>query len=173
MTSLTVVLTLSHFTYNLLFVLMDSFNDSDSHHFRVLYFCLTICLGKLLLNNLSKVEWNRLNDSCAFPEIYRDSQSIYCLLRHISLHDYCVHFRNLKWVVNVDNRKVIWNIRVDYTLYGESLITCEFVNMLSTRVAECFFTRVALRWRHNGGDSVSNHQPNDCLLNRLFGRRSK
>ena len=30
-----------------------------------------------------------------------------------------------------------------------------------------------LRWRHNGGDSVSNHQPNDCLLNRLFGRRSK
>ena len=31
----------------------------------------------------------------------------------------------------------------------------------------------ALRWRHNGGDSVSNHQPHDCLLNRLFRRRSK
>ena len=30
-----------------------------------------------------------------------------------------------------------------------------------------------LRWRHNGGDSVSNHQPHDCLLNRLFRRRSK
>ena len=28
---------------------------------------------------------------------------------------------------------------------------------------------VTLRWRHNGGDSVSNHQPNDYLLNRLFG----
>ena len=27
----------------------------------------------------------------------------------------------------------------------------------------------ALRWRHNGSDSISNHQPNDCLLNRLFG----
>ena len=24
-----------------------------------------------------------------------------------------------------------------------------------------------------GGNSASNHQPNDCLLNRLFGRRSK
>ena len=30
-----------------------------------------------------------------------------------------------------------------------------------------------LRWRHNGQDSVSNHQPHDCLLNRLFRRRSK
>ena len=30
-----------------------------------------------------------------------------------------------------------------------------------------------LRWRHNGRDSVSNHQPHDCLLNRLLGRRLK
>ena len=32
---------------------------------------------------------------------------------------------------------------------------------------------VKLQWRHNGRDSVSNHQPHDCLLNRLFRRRSK
>ena len=30
-----------------------------------------------------------------------------------------------------------------------------------------------LQWRHNGLDSVSNHQPHDCLLNHLFRRRSK
>ena len=30
-----------------------------------------------------------------------------------------------------------------------------------------------LQWRHNGRDSVSYHQPNDCLLNGLFRRRSK
>ena len=30
-----------------------------------------------------------------------------------------------------------------------------------------------LQWRHNGRDGVSNHQPHQCLLNRLFGRRSK
>ena len=30
-----------------------------------------------------------------------------------------------------------------------------------------------LQWRHNGRDGVSNHQPHDCLLNRLFRRRSK
>ena len=30
-----------------------------------------------------------------------------------------------------------------------------------------------LQWRHNGHDSVSNHQPHDCLLSRLLRRRSK
>ena len=32
---------------------------------------------------------------------------------------------------------------------------------------------MALHWRHNGHDSVSNHQPHGCLLNRLFRRRSR
>ena len=30
-----------------------------------------------------------------------------------------------------------------------------------------------LQWRHNEHDGVSNHQPHDCLLSRLFRRRSK
>ena len=34
------------------------------------------------------------------------------------------------------------------------------------------FSGCALRWRHNEWDGVSNHQPHDCLLSRLFGRRS-
>ena len=29
----------------------------------------------------------------------------------------------------------------------------------------------ALHWRHNGRDSVSNHQPHDCLFNRLYQRK--
>ena len=33
--------------------------------------------------------------------------------------------------------------------------------------------RHTLRWRHNEQHSVSNHQPHDCLLNRIFRRRSK
>ena len=35
------------------------------------------------------------------------------------------------------------------------------------------FVPDTLQWRHNECDSVSNHQPHDCLLNRLFRRRSK
>ena len=30
-----------------------------------------------------------------------------------------------------------------------------------------------LQWRHNELDGVSNHQPHDCSLNRLFRHRSK
>ena len=32
---------------------------------------------------------------------------------------------------------------------------------------------ISLRWHHNGRDCVSNHQPHHCLLNSLFGCRSK
>ena len=34
-------------------------------------------------------------------------------------------------------------------------------------------TFVSLQWRHNGRDSVSNHQPCECLPSRLIRRRSK
>ena len=36
-----------------------------------------------------------------------------------------------------------------------------------------FYLPVSLQWRYNVCDGVSNHQPHDCLLNRLFRRRSK
>ena len=36
-----------------------------------------------------------------------------------------------------------------------------------------FHWHLSLRWRHNDHAGVSNHQPHDCLLNRLFRRRSK
>ena len=38
---------------------------------------------------------------------------------------------------------------------------------------QAFCSSFALQWRHNGRDSVSNHQPHDCFLKRLFRHRSK
>ena len=35
------------------------------------------------------------------------------------------------------------------------------------------FSVQSLQWRHNGRDSVSNHQPCECLLSRLIRRKSK
>ena len=32
---------------------------------------------------------------------------------------------------------------------------------------------ITLQWRHNGRDGISNHRHPNCLLNRLFRRRSK
>ena len=37
----------------------------------------------------------------------------------------------------------------------------------------CYDVILALHWRHNDHVGVSNHQPRDCLLNRLFRRRTK
>ena len=36
-----------------------------------------------------------------------------------------------------------------------------------------YLRQCSLRWRHNERNSISNHQSHDCLLNRLFTRRSK
>ena len=48
-------------------------------------------------------------------------------------------------------------------------------NSFEDRAADeiCGYPTSTLRWRHNGYDSVSNHQPRDCFLNRLFKHRSK
>ena len=39
--------------------------------------------------------------------------------------------------------------------------------------AHKFKSSQTLQWRHNKHDDVSNHQPHDCFLNRLFRQRSK
>ena len=56
-------------------------------------------------------------------------------------------------------------------------IRCSAVRQVSLLVqnGQCTLhsRHITLQWRHNGHDSVSNHQPHGCLLNRLFRRRSK
>ena len=46
-------------------------------------------------------------------------------------------------------------------------------HIISYFASHDFETVISLHWRHNGRDSISNHQPHACLLNRLFRRRSK
>ena len=43
----------------------------------------------------------------------------------------------------------------------------------SSLPTEDTLARNALQWHHNERDDVSNHQPHDCLPNRLFRYRSK
>ena len=60
----------------------------------------------------------------------------------------------------------IWNMWVDFRLWCNE-------NTLTFRSIAACNSPAPLRWRHNGHDNVSNHQPHHCLLNRLFRRRSK
>ena len=51
--------------------------------------------------------------------------------------------------------------------------TAPWSRCMSTRCPCPCNTPHTLQWRHNGQDGVSNHQPHDCLLNRLFRCRTK
>ena len=57
---------------------------------------------------------------------------------------------------------------------GDLKLQC--ANYDATKHHMCFAKQPwknSLRWRHNGCDSVSNHQPRECLLRRLIRRTSK
>ena len=57
-------------------------------------------------------------------------------------------------------------IQSELPLTIQSQVISFAIRTSSTRIS-------SLQWRHNGRDGVPNHQPRDCLLNRLFGCRSK
>ena len=63
--------------------------------------------------------------------------------------------------------------------YMHHLVSMRYADLTCTAICNyaiynyCSLFPTSLQWRHNGHDSVSNHQPHDCLLNYLFGRRSK
>ena len=48
-----------------------------------------------------------------------------------------------------------------------------FTWWLGTRSVSSHYWGIPLQWHHNGCDGVSNHRRIDCLLSRLFRRRSK
>ena len=52
-------------------------------------------------------------------------------------------------------------------LFGPSSLKYDSSHLLNVK------NNRSLQWRHNERDGVSNHQPHDCLLKRLFRRRSK
>ena len=56
-------------------------------------------------------------------------------------------------------------------LWGHPHVIADFNPIV--RIVLTDFILESLQWRHIGRDSVSNHQPHDCSLNHLFGRRSK
>ena len=75
---------------------------------------------------------------------------------------------------------------ISRNVYFIQTLKFDFVNVLETSPnysvdwTLCTFliyrgnlTSSSLQWRQNGRDSVSNHQPHDCFLFRLFRHRSK
>ena len=71
-------------------------------------------------------------------------------------------------------QKLLWvrNTKIKVTLL---LLVIQSRHKLANLRPELVLTQeqYALQWLHNGCVGVSNHQPHECLLNRLFRRRSK
>ena len=76
-----------------------------------------------------------------------------------------------------DSLMYLWMLSFT-TCWTNSWITFDFYRRRDTYVTlllyciSSLFLKTLL-WRHNEPDGLSNHQPHDCLLNRLFGHRSK
>ena len=89
-----------------------------------------------------------------------------------------------RWLVNSPHKgPVTWKMfpfddimyaRVICFSYGSSHIhILQLIETLHFMYNLLGGAQITLLWRHNGRGSISNRQPHDCLLNRLFRRRSK
>ena len=75
---------------------------------------------------------------------------------------------NYNWITSRNTRRAISYFNRNF-FYGMLLHILFSESNWVHRIRRIY----SLRWRHNGLDSVSNHQPPGCLLNRLFRRKSK
>ena len=114
------------------------------------------CKPMLINYHISATEINRMHGFCI--------SLISCLFKKMVLERY--HPR-VHWYV-VLLMHIVLSIS---TLY--SGITWRTVGQSWNSNPEWHGWYIALHWRHNDHDGVSNHQPHDCLLNRLFRRRSR
>ena len=115
----------------------------------------------------------------------------YCFGLNVSKRKYCVYatfqydtsvFGKLCvwWVCILCNKYIFFNLftsllNILFMLYTQHWLVIFYLLVPVLKHVNLIWPSLisALQRRHNGRDGVSNHQPYDCLLNRLFRRRSK
>ena len=116
-----------------------------------------------------KISWFLFNETFdAFKNVFRIMSAI--LFRHQKLMNVC-------WNKIIILLSCICND--EYTFRGLFLEqTYNFYNYMYMYIVNYIILittlgTMTLQWHHNERDGVSNHRRLDCLLKRLFGRRSK
>ena len=62
---------------------------------------------------------------------------------------------------------------IKYEIYQGEVKWGYSIHNTSRTTGKLTFFEILLGWRHNEHDGVSNHQPHDCLINRLFKAQTK
>ena len=96
-----------------------------------------------------------------------DDTALSCFVMLWSYNQHSIDF------YDIFSRFSHWVARQSYDWYNWSNVSKVTLKMGKNGAVTNNKTRIALLWCHNGRDGVSNHQPHQCLLNRLFRRRSK
>ena len=104
---------------------------------------------------------------------------------YLPSHMYLFHKSRIEsswlWGPNVQKPLYQFPHLQTFVLNSADFLTCHFeteggeTNLSPSDVVEerARSTSWPLQWRHNERNGVSNHQPHDCLLNRLSRRRSR
>ena len=135
-----------------------------------------------ILNRILDLAWPKL------MKLTLEQQYMLSVL-HSQYHAcWCTVDSKSKWInkngIDSEARNIPSPASEVLTLWSQDEICAVFWEMIYHLVLKllCFDWNIAvgtqnneisLRWRHNERDGVPNHQPHDCLLNRLFRHRSK
>ena len=112
---------------------------------------------------------------CRMRNFFR-SQSLKCWYIKRNNHQSFISHVFYPWVSAI---YFTWTMSCVHSLYlftccvGYVIISQFDRSNIFALVTDICMHGYSLHWRHNDHDSVSNHQPHGCLLNRLFRRRSK
>ena len=127
--------------------------------------CHSICLVNLMWSGIFCITYmwtHLLHILCAFA-FYRYAE-IWCDIHVVHSCPTCGRWHGADPVPSHKQR--LYRLNCD-TLFGYP--APRQYKMLGNRAS----SSLSWQWRHNEHDGVSNHQPHDCLLKRIFRRRSK
>ena len=140
--------------------------------------------GAVVVDESVKFQIHTIIQTLDFAASRRYGKADFRILKRLpSLRTQLITFTtqpNINWIWHRTRRLSIWgrdwklNLQNGWAMWCLYIVSRMVLN--STVVLQdsprCH-CKCSLQWRHNGRDSVSNHQSHDCLLNRLFRCRSR
>ena len=120
--------------------------------------------------------WSKLTGDGILPNGFNDHTQV--LFYGFMFHYWLIYLVKLYHIwynvyINVQYTRYVTTCSVRVPILSRNLMLFSQWQLLIFPTPFKCQCKVTLQWRHNGRDIVSNHQPHECLLNRLFRRRSK